>query len=132
MSPDDRARVPESAAAIWRPLARFVVREAQLGDWAARRRSTAIIYEFLRFGVKEAWACLFGALMLALLAGTFLWYPSDAALARYDFLVLASVALQIILIALRFETLEEAKVILAFHVVGTAMEIYKTATGSWI
>ena len=36
------------------------------------------------------------------------------------------------LIALRFETLEEAKVILIFHVVGTAMEVYKTATGSWI
>jgi uncharacterized membrane protein YoaT (DUF817 family) len=132
VSEDSPARAPESAAALWRPLARFVASEARLGDWAARRRSTAIFYEFLRFGVKEAWACLFGALMLVLLAGTFLWYPKDAALARYDFLVLASVALQVILMALRFETLEEAKVILAFHVVGTAMEVYKTATGSWI
>jgi uncharacterized membrane protein YoaT (DUF817 family) len=125
-------RPAASAAALWRPLAPFIAGEARLGAWAARRPATAFLYEFLRFGVKEAWACLFGALMLALLAGTFLWYPKGAALARYDFLVLASVALQIALIALRFETLEEAKVILIFHIVGTAMEVYKTATGSWI
>jgi uncharacterized membrane protein YoaT (DUF817 family) len=121
-----------SAAALWRPLARFVESEARLGAWAAKRPATAALYEFLRFGVKEAWACLFGALMLALLAGTYLWYPRDAALARYDFLVLASVGLQIVLICTRFETLEEAKIIFIFHVVGTAMEVYKTATGSWI
>ncbi len=132
MSQDDRTEPPSSAAALWSPLGRFVAREAKLGAWAAKRPATAFVYEFLRFGVKEAWACLFGALMLALLAGTFLWYPKGAALARYDFLVIASVALQIGLIALRFETLEEAKVILIFHVVGTAMEVYKTATGSWI
>jgi uncharacterized membrane protein YoaT (DUF817 family) len=123
---------PASAAALWRPLARFIAGEARLGAWAAKRPLTAFCYEFLRFGVKQAWACLFGALMLALLAGTFVWYPKGALLARYDFLVLASVALQIVLILLRFETLEEAKVILIFHIVGTAMEVYKTATGSWI
>jgi uncharacterized membrane protein YoaT (DUF817 family) len=122
----------ESAAAQWRPLARFVQSEARLGAWAAQRPATAALYEFLRFGVKEAWACLFGALMLALLGGTFLWYPRDAALARYDFLVLASLALQVLLIWARFETLEEAKIIFIFHVVGTAMEVYKTGTGSWI
>ena len=122
----------DSAAALWPPLARFINAEARLGAWAARRPATAVLYEFLRFGVKEAWACLFGALMLGLLGATFLWYPRDAPLARYDFLVLASVGLQIALIGLRFETLEEAKVILAFHIVGTAMEVYKTATGSWI
>jgi uncharacterized membrane protein YoaT (DUF817 family) len=121
-----------SAASLWRPLDRFVADEARLGAWAARRPATAFVYEFLRFGVKEAWACLFGALMLALLAGTYLWYPREATLTRYDFLVLASVAVQVALIALRFETLEEAKVILAFHIVGTTMEVYKTATGSWI
>jgi uncharacterized membrane protein YoaT (DUF817 family) len=132
MNEPDSARPATSAAALWRPLARFIASEAKLGAWAAKRPATAFFYEFLRFGVKEAWACLFGALMLVLLAGTFLWYPRDAALTRYDFLVLASVALQFALIVLRFETLEEAKVILIFHIVGTAMEVYKTTTGSWI
>ena len=132
MSDRDSARPTTSAAALWRPLDRFIASEARLGARATKRPATAFVYEFLRFGVKEAWACLFGALMLALLAGTFLWYPRGATLARYDFLVLASIALQILLICLRFETLEEAKVILIFHIVGTAMEVYKTATGSWI
>ena len=33
----------------------------------SRGRFGAFAYEFIRFGVKMAWACLFGALMLALL-----------------------------------------------------------------
>lgn len=132
MSEPQPGRDRQSAASIWRPLAQFVAIESRLGDWAAERRPRALAYEFLRFGVKQAWACLYGALMLALLSATFLWYPRGGALARYDFLVLASVALQASLLWLRVETLEEAKVILAFHAVGTAMEIFKTATGSWI
>lgn len=106
--------------------------DARLTDWAARRKLTSWLYEFIRFGVKQAWACLFGAAMLALILGTFWLYPQDAFLARYDFLVLAALALQIVLIAARLETLEEAKVILVFHLAGTAMEIFKVAQGSWI
>jgi len=70
--------------------------------------------------------------MLALLLVTWAWYPSEAWLARYDFLVLAALALQVLLVALRLETRQEAVVILCFHVVGTAMEVFKTAKGSWV
>jgi len=42
------------------------------------------------------------------------------------------VAVQAALLASRLETLEEAKVILIYHVVGTLMEIFKTKVGSWI
>ena len=66
---------------------------------------------------KQGWACLFGALMLALLLATHLFYPQGAALARYDFPTLAALAIQVAMLALRLETFEEAKVILAFHVV---------------
>ena len=99
-----------------------------------RRRGpiVAALYEFLRFGVKQGWACLFGGLMVALLIGTHLFYPPGAALARYDFLVIAAVSIQAALLVFRLETLEEAKVILLFHLVGTAMEVFKTAVGSWI
>ncbi|CAN5462688.1 DUF817 domain-containing protein [soil metagenome] len=89
-------------------------------------------YEFLLFGFKQGWACLFGALMLVLLIATHLWYPADAPVARYDFLVLGAVAIQIGMLAFRLESLDEAKVILAFHVVGTIMEVFKTAHGSWV
>lgn len=95
------------------------------GVWGA-------LVEFLVFGLKQAWACLFGGAMLALIIATrFLW-PEEAALARYDFLFLAALALQLAMLALKLETLAEARVILIFHVVGTAMELFKTAAGSWI
>ena len=90
------------------------------------------LYEFLLFGYKQAWACLFGGLLLALLLGTHFFYPEDALLHRYDFLTLAALAIQGAMLAFRLETWAEAKVILIFHVVGTVMELFKTAAGSWI
>ncbi|HSG34680.1 MAG TPA: DUF817 domain-containing protein, partial [Sphingomonadaceae bacterium] len=84
------------------------------------------------FGFKQGWACLFGGLMLALLLATHLFYPDDAPLHRYDFITLMAVLIQLGMLAFRLETLDEAKVILAFHVVGTAMELFKTSAGSWI
>lgn len=96
-----------------------------------RGRVSQFVFEFISFGIKQAWACLFGGLMLALLIGTYLWYPGDAALARYDFITLAALFIQIMLLTLRLETFEEAKIILIFHIVGTVMEIFKTQMGSW-
>lgn len=90
------------------------------------------LYEFLLFGFKQGWACLFGALLLALLLATHFFYPADAPLHRYDFLTLSAVAIQAGMLAFRLETWAEAKVILIFHVVGTVMELFKTAAGSWI
>lgn len=87
--------------------------------------------EFLVFGLKQAWACLFGGLMLGMILVTRLWWP-EIGLARYDFWFLAALAIQIGMVAFRLETLSEAKVILIFHVVGTGMELFKTAAGSWI
>ncbi|MDX2289036.1 MAG: DUF817 domain-containing protein [Hyphomicrobiaceae bacterium] len=121
-----------SAARHYPLLARLIAREAILARWAGRRTATLIVHEFVRFGIKQAWACLFGGMMLALLLATHLWYPRDAALARYDFLVVSAVLIQIGMIRFGLETWEEAKVILIFHVVGTLMEIFKTAVGSWI
>lgn len=100
--------------------------------WARRSRWHGYAYEFLLFGLKQAWACLFGGLMLALLIGTKLFWPEHAPLARYDFLVIASVAIQALLLALKLERWDEALVIFIFHVVGTVMELFKTAQGSWI
>ncbi len=89
------------------------------------------LYEFLLFGFKQGWACLFGGLLLALLLGTHLFYPDGAPLHRYDFLTLAAIAIQSGMLAFRLETWREARVILIFHVVGTVMELFKTSAGSW-
>ena len=90
------------------------------------------LFEFLAFGIKQAWACLFGGAMLGLLLLTFLFYPEGAALSRYDFLVLAALAIQAAMLLSGLETWEEARIILVFHVVGTIMELFKTHAGSWI
>lgn len=121
------------AASDWPLIAGLQQWEARLAsNLASWGRLGVALYEFFRFGVKQAWACLFGGLMCALLLGTHWWYPKDAALARYDFLTLAALGIQAALLALRMETWSEARVILMFHVVGTCMEIFKTAAGSWI
>ena len=90
------------------------------------------VFEFVAFGIKQGWACLFGGLMLGLLLATFLWYPETAMLSRYDFLVLGAIVIQVGMLWTGLETWEEAKVILVFHIVGTVMELFKTAHGSWI
>ncbi len=106
-------------------------REALRARWVKGPWSLGL-FEFISFGIKQAWACLFGGVMLALLLLTHFFYPDGAALSRYDFLVLAALALQVLLILSGLETWEEARVILVFHVVGTIMELFKTAHGSWI
>ena len=89
------------------------------------------LIEFIVFGLKQGWACLFGGLMLGMILLTRLWWP-ELGLNRYDFWFLMALAIQIGMLAGRLETLEEAKVILIFHIVGTGMELFKTAAGSWI
>jgi len=89
-------------------------------------------WEFSLFVFKEGWACLFGAILLALELLTKWRWPEHAPLARYDFLFLAALVVQALLLILRMETVREAKVILVFHVVGTLMELFKTSVGSWI
>ena len=90
------------------------------------------LVEFLVFGLKQAWACLFGGAMLALIIGTRLWWPEQDFLTRYDFLFLGALGIQLAMLALKLETWSEARVILIFHVVGTVMELFKTSAGSWI
>jgi uncharacterized membrane protein YoaT (DUF817 family) len=90
------------------------------------------LVEFLVFGLKQAWACLFGGLMLAAVIGTHYFWPQDSIVARYDFLFLFALGVQITMLLFRLEKIEEAKVILIFHVVGTVMELFKTNAGSWV
>lgn len=106
-------------------------REALRARWV-KGPWTLGLFEFISFGIKQAWACLFGGAMLALLLATHFFYPEGAALSRYDFLVLAALAIQAGLLISGLETWEEARVILVFHIVGTIMELFKTSAGSWI
>lgn len=90
------------------------------------------IRELWIFGLKQANACVFGGFLLALMIGTNLWYPLDG-LHRYDFIFIAAIVFQVVLLAFKLETLRESLVIIVFHLVATVMELFKTsdAIGSW-
>lgn len=109
---------------IDRAAQRFLARGSASG-----RRAVAI--ECAVFLLKQAWACVFGALLLAVIVAARLWYPDDAALARNDALTIAAVVIQIGMLAFRLESGRELWVIVLFHIAGTAMELFKTDVGSW-
>ena len=87
--------------------------------------------EFLVFGLKQAWACLFGGLLLGLIMLSAVAWPAQAGVARYDALFVAALLLQAAMLAFRLEKPSEAVVIFLFHAVGTGMELFKTHMGSW-
>ena len=104
--------------------------ELRLGQMV-RRRLPWCVAEFVMFGLKQAWACLFAGLLLgAILVSRLVWH-ADWPVARYDALFLFAIAVQALFLALKLETWTEARVILAFHITGTAMEWFKVSAGSW-
>ena len=80
------------------------------------------LYEFWLFGIKLASASIFGGYLLFLIIVTHFWYPIDG-LYRNDFLFLAAVGFQIVLLAFRLESFRETIVIMIFHIVATFMEL---------
>jgi uncharacterized membrane protein YoaT (DUF817 family) len=120
-------------------LSRFTSVEARI-DAAAHRvldrmpagGVSGALVEFVVFGLKQAWACLFGGALLGIMIVTAIAWPQNAPIERYDFLFLAALSIQVALLSFKLETPREAVVILVFHIVGTAMELFKTSAGSWI
>ncbi len=87
--------------------------------------------EFLIFGIKQARAAIFAGSFFVLL-----FISNHIPLfgfARYDFLFLAAVLIQVVLYLTKLETKDEVKVIFIFHIIGLVLELYKTspAIGSW-
>ncbi len=87
--------------------------------------------EFLYFGIKEARACLFaGLFFLAVFC-----VPRTGVLGvpRYDVLLAVALAIQAWMLAAKLETWDEVKSIGLFHVIGFALEAFKTSghIGSW-
>jgi uncharacterized membrane protein YoaT (DUF817 family) len=87
--------------------------------------------EFGYFGIKEARACLFVALFFA---AVFI-VPKTGILGipRYDVLLVVALAIQIWMVWDKLETVDELKAVCLFHLVGLALEIFKTSSGikSW-
>ena len=83
------------------------------------------------FGLKQAAACVFAGSFLFLLAIS--GHISIPGLARYDFLFLSAIAIQIVLIAVRLENWREVAVLSLFHLIGMGLELFKTSPSvrSW-
>ncbi len=112
--------------------------EQRIDVWARRILAStpttgfrAGVVEFGVFLVKQAWACLFGVLLLVAIVLVRTLYPADLALTRNDLLTLIAIAIQIVMLVTRLEAGRELWVIVIFHVVGTVMELFKTDVGSW-
>lgn len=84
-----------------------------------------------RFVVLQARAAVFGIGILALILVTSAVWSDAWPVHRSDFIFVSVVAAQVWLLATGRETVREARVIAVFHVVGVAMEVFKTAVGSW-
>lgn len=91
----------------------------------------ATIKDFFAFGIKQARSALFaGSFLFLIFASSYITIPG---IHRYDFLFIAAVLIQVLMLIFKLETVDEAKTILLFHLVGLVLEIYKTnpAIGSW-
>jgi len=83
------------------------------------------------FALKQAWAAIFGGLMLAAIILThFVDLPW---LARADWLFVFAIMVQIFLLLTKLEKPHEVVTILVFHLIGLGMEVFKTSAliGSW-
>lgn len=76
-------------------------------------------------------SCIFGILLLFLIALTAHFYPVNASLSRMDFLSMSALILQALLVIGKIETLKESAMIFIFHFLGMSMEIFKIKMGSW-
>jgi uncharacterized membrane protein YoaT (DUF817 family) len=96
--------------------------------WAPARH---FLLEFLHFGWKEAQACIFAGLFFAAV----LLVPRAGVLGlpRYDALLAIALGIQAWLLWTGRETFDELKAICLFHLLGFALEVFKTSSGikSW-
>lgn len=113
---------------------RLLTFDTHLLNPPARSTLTGIsryVIEFLYFGVKEVRACLFAGLFFVAI----FTIPRAGVLGipRYDVLLIVALAIQVWMVWARLETFDELKAICLFHVVGFALEVFKTSSGikSW-
>ncbi|HWA82404.1 MAG TPA: DUF817 domain-containing protein [Fimbriimonadaceae bacterium] len=84
---------------------------------------------FLAFAWTELLCCVFPLGVFASLAMSKLVHVPG--LPRYDFILICCLLIQWAMVKSKLETVKELKVICVFHLIGLAMELFKTRVGSW-
>lgn len=94
------------------------------------REHCPLVADIMMFCIKQMRAGLFALLFFGILAISRYF---TFGLARYDFLFVAALLSQVVLIGYKYETMSEARAILLFHVLGFMLEVFKThpSVGSW-
>jgi uncharacterized membrane protein YoaT (DUF817 family) len=87
------------------------------------------VKQLLLFGREQALSCLFPAVIFTALAVTKV-VPLPL-LPRYDWLLVICLLMQWWMVRSGLETRDELKVITLFHLIGLALEVFKTHMGSW-
>jgi uncharacterized membrane protein YoaT (DUF817 family) len=90
-----------------------------------RKGIERFVVEFFYFGVKEARACLFAGLFF--LSVFLVPRAGLVGIPRYDLLLIIALAIQAWMVWAKLETIDELKAISVFHVVGLALEVFKTS-----
>ena len=114
------------------PAARGTAPRVAAGPRSVRpppgRRIRHGLAQLLRFGWLEAQSCLFAA---AIFVGLDASSVTPLPIARYDALLAYGLIVTGLFLLLRIETLREVAVIVAFHLIGLGLELFKVHVGSW-
>ncbi len=90
--------------------------------------SRAVVAEAVAFVAIHFRSALFPLFLFATIAASSFW---NAGLARYDFIFIACLSAQLLLVIAKLESLREIYVLGIFHLCGLGLEIYKVNHGSW-
>lgn len=86
------------------------------------------VLQLIRFAWIEVQCCLFaGAIFVGLAVSSVVPLP----IPRYDALLIYGLVLTAVFYVLKLETAREVGVIFGFHLLGLALELFKTHVGSW-
>lgn len=83
--------------------------------------------EFWSFFLKQIQASVFALFIFVMLVISH-YQPF---LPRYDFLLVACLAMQVVMLWSKLETKKELVAVCAFHAIGLMLELYKVSRGSW-
>ncbi|RTE10308.1 DUF817 domain-containing protein [Paenibacillus whitsoniae] len=87
------------------------------------------IRELWAFTWKESLCCIFPVIIFATLALSKV-LPFHGAY-RYDFILIVCILAQWALVKFGWESIDEVKVIMVFHMIGLGLELFKVHMGSW-
>jgi uncharacterized membrane protein YoaT (DUF817 family) len=112
----------------FRALDAHLLAPTERSDLSGLRRAAV---ELWYFGLKQVRACLFAGLFFAAVFAV----PRTgmAGIPRYDLLLIIALAIQAWMVRAKLESWDEVKAITLFHVLGFALEAFKTSSGikSW-